>query len=86
MPIICMFYGVIISMCFDDHNPPHLHATYQGNKAEFRLDNGELLAGKLPKKQGRMVQTWCDIHRDELLANWELASQKKEIFRIDPLK
>lgn len=43
-------------------------------------------AGELPPRQLRMVQVWVDLHRDELLADWELAKEGVEPFRIDPLK
>ena len=30
MPEISRFFGIIIRMFFDEHNPPHIHAEYQG--------------------------------------------------------
>ena len=45
-----------------------------------------LLAGELPPRQLRMVQVWVDLHHEELLADWELAKEGAEPFRIDPLK
>ena len=89
MPVISMFYGIIIVIYFEDtgrHNEPHIHARYQGQSASFSLKTCEILAGSLPPKQSRMVQTWIDIHQDELLADWELAVNGDEPFRIDPLK
>lgn len=85
MPIISMFYGIIIEMFFRDHNPPHFHARYQGEEAVFDLD-GNILSGELPKAQTRMVRAWCEIHHDELLADWEMAKTKNTMFKIDPLK
>lgn len=89
MPTICMFYGIIISMYFevaDKHHLPHIHVRYQGMKASFSIEDGELLAGEIPIRQHRMVQVWVDLHRDELLADWELAKSGELPFRIDPLK
>ena len=89
MPAICMFYGIIISMYFeimDKHHLPHVHVRYQGMKASVAIEDGALLAGSIPAKQLRMVQVWIDLHLDELLADWELAKQGQEVFRIDPLK
>ena len=89
MPTISMFYGIIISMFFEikeKHHLPHVHARYQGHKASISIEDATLLAGELPLKQLRMVQVWIDLHRDELLANWELIKEGGEIFRIDPLK
>lgn len=87
MPVISMFYGIIIQMFYDDHYPPHFHAKYQDNEAMFDLD-GNLLKGKLPKPQTNLVEAWCEIHHDELVANWEIASRKEDgpMYKIDPLK
>ena len=85
MPIISMFYGIIISMNYNDHNPPHVHVRYAGKVALVSIE-GKLLRGELPKSKLRMVQVWCEIHRDELAANWELASEHEGVFRIEPLK
>jgi hypothetical protein len=89
MPTISMFYGIIVSMFFEikeKHHLPHIHVRYQGMKASIAIDDGRLLAGDLQLRQLRMVQVWVDLHREELLANWELAKIGEEPFRIDPLK
>lgn len=89
MPIISMFYGIIIVIYYEDtgrHKKPHIHARYQGKNISISIEDGTILAGKFPKKQLRFVQAWIDIHKDELLANWELAVSGDEPFRIDPLR
>ena len=89
MPTISMFYGILVSIFFEDnerHHLPHIHVRYQGMKASVSINDGSLLAGNFPHKQLRMVQVWVDIHKEELLANWELAVSGEEPFRIDPLK
>lgn len=89
MPIICMFYGIIIRMYFMDtrqHSRPHLHADYSGSDAVFALDDCTILAGKLPVKQTRLVQAWIELHRDELLADWQLAVEGQTPFKIEPLR
>ena len=89
MPILSMFYGIVIRMyVFDDkqHHMAHLHAEYAGNRAVFSIDDGEVLAGTLPSAKARLVQAWIEIHRDELLADWQLAVMGKEVFKIEPLK
>lgn len=88
MPILSMFYGVVISMYFEkdgQHHTPHFHAKYGEHKAEVGLD-GEIIAGSLPPKQASFVKSWALIHADELAANWELVMQDEQPFRIDPLK
>jgi len=89
MPTISMFYGIIIYMyAFDDkrHHKPHVHAEYAEHKAVFSIEDGEIIDGNLPKRQLKMVQAWIAIHEDDLLADWKLAIQGQELFRIDPLK
>jgi len=85
MPTISMFYGIIVSMYYLDHNPPHIHVRYQNDKALISIE-GDIIEGTLPKKQLRLVQAWIELHRDEILANWELAQSKSELYKIDPLK
>ena len=68
-----------------EHNPPHFHASYQGYEAVFDME-GNLVEGKMPKKQCRYIEVWADIHKEELAANWELAINKKKLDKIDPLR
>lgn len=85
MPTISMFYGIIIRMFFDDHNPPHFHAEYQGHSSMFDMD-GNVLDGDFPKNKIKYVQTWAEIHRDELIANWQIAQERGELYKIEPLR
>jgi len=88
MPTISMFYGIIIRMyCAPgEHNPPHFHAYYQDYRAIFDIQKCELIDGNLPKKQLRLVLAWAELHQDELMANWKLASKGELPFKIEPLK
>ena len=85
MPSISFFYGIIITIYFDDHNPPHFHATYQDNRAEIDFD-GKVLKGSLPEKQLRMVQAWAAIHEEDLKTNWELLKNSGTPEKIEPLR
>ena len=85
MPTISMFYGILIRMYNDDHNPPHLHALYGDNQACFDFE-GNVIDGHLPKKQKVLVQAWIEIHIEELKANWKLIEQGEQLFKIEPLK
>lgn len=81
-----MFYGIIIKMYNNgEHNPPHFHATYQGYNAVFNLE-GELIEGDIPRKQAKLISAWVEIHRDELIANWELALSEQPLYKIEPLR
>jgi hypothetical protein len=86
MPEISRFYGIIIQMLFDDHNPPHFHAIYGGHKAVISIEKALLLKGELPPRALKMVMDWTEIHRQELLDDWKLAKANKETFRITPLE
>jgi hypothetical protein len=88
MPIISMFYGILIRMYMLDnqhHRAPHLHAKYSEYEASICILDGEILAGELPRKQLRLVQAWIELHRDELLADWELATAGENPYKIAPL-
>ena len=88
MPVISMFYGILIRMYLLDnqnHNLPHLHARYAEFEASINLSDGEALAGHLPRKQLRLVQAWIELHRDELMADWELARSGELPYKIAPL-
>ena len=85
MPEISRFYGIIIYLNFGDHNPPHIHVDYSGDEAVFEINSGKLLDGKLPARAKKLVSQWISLHKDELLANWQFASEFKPTFKITPL-
>ena len=67
------------------HNLPHLHARYAEFEASIGIDDGEMLAGQIPRKQLRLVQAWIELHRDELMADWVLARSGELPYKIEPL-
>ncbi|MBN3034644.1 MAG: DUF4160 domain-containing protein [Bacteroidales bacterium] len=89
MAVISMFYGLIISMYYlnnKKHHLPHIHVRYQENEAVISIPEGDVLEGNIPANKLKLVLAWVEIHRDELMADWDLASRGEAIFRIDPLK
>jgi len=88
MPTISMFFGIIIRMYCgkSEHNPPHIHAYYQDHKATFDIATGERMEGEFPPRQTRLLVAWIELHREELTADWALASKGELPFRIDPLR
>ncbi len=89
MAVISMFFGIIISMYYfdkDRHHLPHIHARYQEQEAVLSVPDGTLLEGQLKSNKMKLVQAWIEIHQEELIANWELASNGEAVFRIDPLR
>ena len=86
MPEISRFFGIIIRMFFDDHNPPHIHAEYQGRKAVFDFV-GNVMRGDLGSRTAtKLVREWIDMHVNELRSDWELAQAGRELKKIDPLE
>jgi len=85
MPEISRFFGIIIRMFFDEHNPPHIHVEHQGNRAVFDL-SGNITRGVLQSRTAiKLVREWIDLHVAELLEDWCLAQAGKEIKKINPL-
>jgi hypothetical protein len=82
MPVISIFFGVIIKIHFKDHNPPHFHAEYQGFEAFFDMRTGELLDGKFPNRLRSIIKEWAIEHKDELLKDWDLAQREEPLFKI----
>ena len=85
MPEICRFYGIIIQMFFNDHNPPHFHIVYGDFKAIINIQD-EIVEGFMPKRALKLVFEWMDLHKLELLDNWELAQNGELPKKIEPLK
>jgi hypothetical protein len=88
MPEISRFLGIIIRMFPEtgiQHHVPHLHVYYQDEKASYRIDNGELLAGSLPRRQQRLVEAWIELYQSELLEDWRLLDAGEPVKRIPPL-
>jgi DNA-binding IclR family transcriptional regulator len=85
MPIISIFFGIVIRINFEDHNPPHLHASHGERRALFDLATGRLMAGALPRRETRYVVEWILKNRTELMRNWELAVQGQPTFKIEGL-
>jgi len=85
MPEICRFFGIIIRMYYDEHNPPHLHAEYQSAKATFDFQ-GNMLKGSLNSRTAvKLIRSWIDLHTKELETAWDAARNYQAINKIDPL-
>ena len=86
MAQISRFLGIIISMYFDDHNPPHFHARYAEFEAEINIRNPSIMEGDLPPRVLGLVIEWATLHKEELLENWTLRENKQPFKKIEPLK
>lgn len=86
MPLISEFYGIKIYMYWDDHIPPHFHAEYGNSKVLIDIKNVVVLRGIFPTKQLKIILAWCELHKEELLSNWESAKNHGILKRIQPLQ
>jgi len=86
VPEISRFFGIVIKMFFDDHNPPHFHAEYGDALALIDIRNLSVFSGRLPPRAMGLVIEWATLHQQELLTNWESARAQQEMQRIVPLE
>lgn len=89
MPIISMFYGVVVYMYFYDvqkHYKPHVHVEYAEFTAVIAIEDGDLLEGDLPRNKMKLVQAWLEIHREAVMADWNLTVRGLPPQKIRPLE
>lgn len=86
MPEISRFFGIVIAMFFDDHNPPHFHARYEKYKVVIDINDLKVKEGKLPPRVLGLVIEWATLHREELIKEWALAGKQQPLFPIEPLE
>lgn len=88
MPVLSMFYGIIIRMqCEKDgkHHLPHIHVICGDDESVFSLE-GEQIDGTISSSKKKLVEAWIEIHKEELMANWKLLEEGEQFFKIEPLK
>jgi len=89
MPTISMFYGIIVYMYFMDnkqHRRPHIHAKYQDREVVVSIPDGDVLDGRIPNAKMKLLEAWIELHKDELMADWELTVSGQHPYKIDPLR
>ena len=86
MPEISRFFGIVIKMFFDDHNPPHFHAEYGSDLALIDIRNLSVFSGRLPPRVMGLVIEWATIHQQDLVVDWERARSQKDLLKIAPLE
>ena len=86
MPTISNFYGILIQMYWKDHQPPHFHAIYGSFEALIDINNLSVLNGKLPRRAIELVLDWAELHKQELLDNWNLCRNNQTPNMILPLQ
>lgn len=86
LPELSRFFGIIISMYYSDHAPPHFHAKYGGEQVTLRIADGEVLEGSLGTRALRLVEEWRVLHQSELHDDWHRAQARQPLNRIQPLE
>jgi uncharacterized protein DUF4160 len=85
VPEICRFFGIVITMYYNDHAPPHFHARYGRAKASIGIDSLQVLDGSLPPRALGLVVEWALSHQGELTNDWLLAKSHRRLEPIEPL-
>ena len=86
MPKISRFFGIVITMYYNDHSPPHFHARQSGHRMRVDIKSGEVMSGSFPRRAQAYVLEWLDLHRAELMEDWQLAQARKPLRKIEPLQ
>lgn len=86
MPTISIFYGIVISMFFNDHAPPHFHAKYAEFKGIIDIKKLKMISGNLPRRALELILDWAELHQAELLDDWMLCQEKAFPKKIEPLQ
>ncbi len=86
MPAISLFFGIVIKMFYNDHEPAHFHAEYQGQRGKFDI-KGRMVAGNIDSKTAlRLIRQWAKEHETEIRANWKRARAGQPLEAIEPLR
>lgn len=86
MPEISRFFGLVLSMYYSDHRPPHFHVRYGDHEAMIEIATGRVLGGGLPARAAQLVEEWRRLHVAELLDDWQLAEERRPLRKIAPLE
>ena len=86
MPEISRFFGIVVQMYYADHDPPHFHVRYAGQKALISIENLAVLRGALSSRALGLVTEWAALHREELMQDWILARAEAQLNPIAPLE
>jgi hypothetical protein len=86
MPRISYFYGISIYMHYNEHGPPHFHAHYGELDAVINIRTKEVIRGRLPRRESRLVRQWAIAHELELLEDWDRRPTGRALKEIEPLE
>lgn len=86
MPIISTFFGIVVRVFHNDHNPPHFHAEYGGKKIVMEIKTGRVLSGKVPQRALKLIQEWRRLNVAAIERAWEQARHHQEPKKVTPLE
>lgn len=86
MPEVSRFFGIVILMFYNDHNPPHFHVRYGSQRAVVDIATMNMSHGRLSPRARGLVTEWAARHQHELLQNWRRARKQEPLTRIEPLE
>jgi hypothetical protein len=86
MPEISRFFGIVITMYYGDHAPPHFHVRYSGQKALVAIESSDVIRGRLSPRALGLVREWAALHRQDLMEDWDRARREEPLEPIDPLE
>ncbi len=86
VPIIAVFFGMVIRVFHSDHNPPHIHVEYGEYEAIVEIESGAIITGKLPRRLERLVKEWLKERRKDVMKAWQDAREHKMPHRVKPLE
>ena len=84
VPVFSRFLGIAIAILVRDHNPPYFHPTYGEFEITVTIRDGNVRGAFPPRARG-LVLEWLQLHRDELLANWDRARRGEPLVPTPPL-
>ena len=85
MPEISRFLGIVIGIFYSEHGVAHFHAVYGEHEISVEVESGNI-HGQFPVRALRLVLEWANLHKEELIENWQLARQGQPLKRIAPLE
>jgi hypothetical protein len=86
LPTIAYFLGIAVRMFFNDHDPPHFHVRYQQFRARVRIEDGQIIDGRLPLRVTRLIVRWSALRREALMRNWIAARADERLERIEGIE
>lgn len=86
MPELCRFFGIVITMYYREHAPPHFHATYGSDTAEIGISPLTVLKGRLPPRAMALVIEWATLRQRELTRAWQIRETRRHPGKIAPLE